>query len=170
MFGFLKYAVIAVVMASSASAATVFDEAVNGDAGDSAAPTALGILSAAETSSIFFTLSSGDAQDAFSFTTTTDFEIDALYQSVAFLYTIDTFSSGGCCGSIFHLTEGVAGLDPVPAGGHLLIVDFANFGPGPDSYQVDFRPVISAVPLPASALFLLSALAGLGFVRARKAA
>lgn len=170
MFGFLKYAVFAALMTSSAAAATVFDETVNGDAGDSAAPTALGVLSATETSSIFFTLSSGDAQDAFSFTTTTDFEIDALYQGVAFLFTIDTFSSGGCCGSIFDLTEGVPGLDPIPAGDHLLTVDFANFGPGPDSYQIDFRPLIAAVPLPASALFLLTALAGLGFVRARNGA
>lgn len=170
MFGFLKYAVIAVLMTSSAAAATIFDETVNGDAGDSAAPTALGVLSGAETSSIFFSLSSGDAQDAFSFTTAQDFEIDALYQGVAFIYTIDTFSSGGCCGSIFHITENVPGLDPIPAGDHLLTVDFANFGPGPDSYQIDFRPVVAAVPLPATAVLLLTALAGLGFVRARKSA
>lgn len=184
MFGFLKYAVVAALMTSSAAAATIYDEAVNGEAGGPAAPTALGTLASGETSTVFgsdfegivftpdFSFSFGPTVDAYSFTVLGDTTIDAglpqggdatdgLFLDLTGPVSAATAVSPG-------FTFDLLGVTLTP-GDYLLEVGSG----GLYDYQIDFNVaaaevVDAAVPLPASAVLLLTALAGLGFVRARK--
>lgn len=177
MFGFLKYAVVAALMASPAAAVTIYDEAVNGEAGGPSAPTALGTLASGETSTVFgsdfegigfaldFSFVFGPSVDAYSFSVLADTTIDAgtpqggnatdgLFLNLTGPVSAETAVSPG-------FTIGLLGVTLTP-GDYVLLAGSA----GLYDYQIDFNvaAVDAAVPLPATALLLLSGLAGLGLV------
>lgn len=75
-------------------------------------------------------------------------------------------------GSIANGDANAPGGGSIAIGGpfsYLALIDTSMAGSGRDGFDID-SVAVSAVPLPASALFLLGGLGGLGFLRARRRA
>ncbi len=182
MIGFLKYAVVAALMTSSAAAATVFDEAVDGEAGGPAAPTALGTLASGETSTVF-----GSDFEGISFASDSSFvfgpTVDAYSFSVLANTTIDagTPQGGNATDGLFLNLTGPVSAETAVSPGFTIDLLGVTLTPGDYvllagsgglyDYQIDFNvaAVDAAVPLPATAVLLLSSLAGLGLFSRRRA-
>ncbi|MEM8873208.1 MAG: PEP-CTERM sorting domain-containing protein [Planctomycetota bacterium] len=162
-----------------ASAAIVYDEAVDGDfSNDAGAPTPVvlvdglstisGTIGGAEGRDVFtFTIGAGESVDSiilaeYSQDNTTSMDVDLDGSDLGLVTLRDEFVTGELLGTQ------VLGTDvalPSSLGPGTYVFNLAEFGAALD-YQLDITFVGAAIPEPAS-LGLLSA-AGLGLIRRRK--
>jgi hypothetical protein len=151
-----------------------------GDAGGplfgTALPTAHTVAISVQVGSVTRTSGAGTALSSSSINGRPNYSTNG--DSLLSLYTNDTFSSQGEGMNIF-LRNAVAWLDDGTPNWSVFSIIQPNFGYGGLQYQVDNRTVnvqfdinsvstVSAVPVPAGALLMLSGFGALGFVARRR--